>query len=346
MIELVWPWALLLLPLPVLSYWLLPAASSQQAALRVPFFSHLLKITGESASQRAANWAKKLLITLAWIFLVFAIARPQWMGEPVTLPTQGHDIMVSVDISGSMKTKDLQLYGKYMSRLQVLKELLGQFIERRTGDRLGLILFGDHAYLQAPLTADLKTLRALLNEAQIGFAGANTAIGEAIGLAVKRLRTRPVDSRMLVLITDGANTAGEITPEKAAQIAAKEQVRIYTIGIGADRMERQGLLGSIFGGSVNPSADLDEKLLKQIAQLTGGQYFRGKSADDLIGIYDQIDKMEPIEQDQETVRPVMSLYHWPLTITLGITLLMALGQLPWRELWQKYAQQEHSKQQQ
>jgi Ca-activated chloride channel family protein len=220
--------------------------------------------------------------------------------------------MLAVDISGSMGTEDLQLGGQLVNRLTVVKKVVGEFIEARDGDRVGLILFGTNAYLQAPLTFDLPTVDRLLIEAPVGIAGGKTAIGDAIGLAVKRLRQRPDGDRVVILLTDGANNVGEVAPIKAAELAAQDGIRIYTVGVGADEMRLPSLLGVFGSRVVNPSAELDEDTLTDIATTTGGRYFRAQNTAKLIEIYDLIDDLEPIEQDAETFRPIAVLYHWPM----------------------------------
>ncbi len=321
MIEFNWPWALALLPLPLFIYFLVPPAKYKAAALRVPFFEQL-----KTMSETNAHTFKKvhghkpvylMLLALFWVTLIVATCRPLWVGEPIELPTSGRDIMLAIDISGSMETKDLKLDNNYVPRLTVVKSVLSSFIERRRGDRIGLLLFGTQAYLQSPLTFDRNAVNILLNEAQIGFAGKSTAIGNAIGLAVKRLRNRPENSRVLILLTDGANTAGEVTPIDAATMAQKNGVRIHTIGVGATQM----LIPSLFGTrKTNPSADLDEALLQEIAAQTGGQYFRAYNSDELEHIYTILDKIEPIMQEAETLRPTKALYFWPL----GVALILAI----------------------
>lgn len=328
MIELAWPWALALLPLPIIVRYLLSPVNRNDAALRVPFYQQLTDIKGAQqivahASTGAATWIG-LLLCLAWLSLVLAATKPQWIGDPISLPTSGRDLMVAVDISGSMKHKDLTLEGDPATRLAVVKDVLGEFIERRKGDRIGLILFGSQAYLQAPLTFDRNAVATLLDESQIGFAGQQTAIGDAIGLATKRLRSRPESSRLLILLTDGANTAGEIQPLKATEIAQAEKVRIHTIGVGAREMEVKSPFGGLFGKrTVNPSADLDESMLQQIADQSGGRYFRAHDTQELQQIYSTLDQMEPIEQEAETFNPKRSLYIWPLTLFLLLCLLIA-----------------------
>jgi Ca-activated chloride channel family protein len=264
------------------------------------------------------------LAALAWVFLIFALTRPQWLGEPLEQSISGRDLMLAVDLSASMQEQDFILNKEAVDRLTAIKSIATNFIERRTGDRIGLILFGSQAYLQTPLTFDRKTVTTLLNESAIGLAGDNTAIGDAIGLAVKRLRNESSNSRVLILLTDGANTAGEVSPLKAAELAAANHLKIYTIGIGADEM----LVGGFFGyRKVNPSADLDEKMLLKIAESTGGYYYRAKNLDELNNIYMRLDELEPVEKEKHYFRPRKELYSFPLGAALLFT-----GLLCWRKL--------------
>jgi Ca-activated chloride channel family protein len=215
-----------------------------------------------------------------------------------------------------------------VDRLTVLKAVMNPFIDSRVGDRLGLILFGSQAYLQTPLTFDRITVKTLLNESRIGIAGDATAMGDAIGLGLKRLMHRPNEKKVLILVTDGANTAGELSPRKAAELAAQKGLTVYTIGVGADEMNVPGLLGSSFGAyKKNPSKDLDEALLTDIAQLTGGRYFRARSAEDLAGIYQLLDELEPVELETETFRPQQVLYFWPLGFAFILSVSLALFSL-------------------
>jgi Ca-activated chloride channel family protein len=319
-LEFAWPWLFAALPLPLLAAWLLPRAREMQdAALRVPFFASISRVA--SGDRSAPSRGRLLLAALAWVLLVLAAARPQFVGEPVHLPVSGRDLMLAVDISGSMGTEDMQLGNQVTDRLTAVKAVAGNFIDHRKGDRLGLILFGDQAYLQTPLTFDRETVRTLLNEAAIGLAGKSTAIGDAIGLAVKRLRERPAENRVLILMTDGANTSGSVDPLKAADLAAREGVRIYTIGVGADEM----LVRGFFGTQRVPATDLDEATLNAIAKKTGGEYFRARDIEGLQKIYALLDKLEPVSQDEQTFRPVHELYAWPLGGALLLTALLALG---------------------
>ena len=329
MIEWVWPWAFVVLPLPLIVRLLWSPMERTQAALTVP---QLASFKSEESSPGGFGGShvawRVLLLVLAWLALVTATARPQWTGQPVTLPTSGRDLMLAVDISGSMGTEDLQLKGQIVNRLTVVKNVVSQFVVAREGDRVGLILFGTNAYMQAPLTFDLATVNRLLTEAPVGIAGGKTAIGDAIGLAVKRLRQRPDGDRVLILLTDGANNVGEVAPVKAAELATQEDIRIYTIGVGADEMRLPSIFGVFGSRVVNPSAELDEDTLTAIAEATGGRYFRAQNTAKLVEIYEIIDAMEPIEQDAETYRPTAALYHWPLAG--GWLIIMFLLLCDWR----------------
>ena len=326
MLNLLWPWALALAPLPFIYRWWRSPAETHVRALRAPLLASAAE--GQSASGTGSQWLSRLillLLSLCWLATVAALSRPLWIGEPVALPTNGRDILLAVDISGSMERDDMQLNGRQVNRLVAVKSVVGDFVIERQGDRLGLILFGEKAYLQTPLTFDRLTMQSLLEEAQIGFAGTNgTAIGDAIGLAVKRLQDRPEHHRVVILLTDGANNAGELEPLKAADLAQRANVKIYTIGIGAEVQETWGLFGKRV---TNPSADLDEATLTSIAQMTGGQFFRARNPEELKAIYAELNRLEPLEQDAETSRPVATLFYWPLGVALALSLLIAVLRL-------------------
>jgi len=261
-----------------------------------------------------------VLAGIAWLCLITAAARPQWLGERVDIPVSGRDLMMAVDLSGSMAAEDFDINGQTINRLQAVKLVAGEFIKRREGDRIGLILFGQQAYLQTPLTFDTKTVNTMLQESLIGIAGKMTAIGDAIGLALKRLNGKTAEKQVLILLTDGANTAGEVPPLKAAELAAKQNLKIYTIGIGAASRE----VGGFFFKQTIKNNEIDEKTLYEIAEITGGQYFRAKNTQELNKIYSLIDQLEPVEQESQSFRPVKSLFVWPLSVAFIIALCIAL----------------------
>ena len=324
MLNLLWPWALALAPLPFIYRWLRRPADVKIQALRAPLLAKVA--LDDSASIKTSSWQRRLLLivlSLCWLSALLAIARPVWIGAPVSMPTNGRDILLAVDISGSMEQEDMTINGREVNRLIAVKAVVGDFVVRREGDRLGLILFGEKAYLQTPLTFDRKTMQTLLNEAQIGFAGSNgTAIGDAVGLAVKRLQDRPENHRVVILLTDGSNNAGELDPMEAADLARRAKVKIYTVGIGAESQQSWGLFGSQV---TNPSADLDESALQGIADATGGQFFRARDPEELAAIYRELNRLEPLEQTAETIRPVSTLFHWPLALTFFLSLVLVLS---------------------
>ena len=302
MLEFEWPWLFCLLPLPWLLRRLAAPANGGQAALRVPFIDDMAAAEAPGATATPRRFALAAA-ALAWAALLSAAANPRWVGSPIELPITGRDIMLAVDLSGSMRKRDFVLQGRRVDRLTATKAVAGDFIRRRQGDRVGLILFGSQAYLQAPLTFDRRTVVTLLDEAVIGMAGEKTAIGDAIGLGIKRLQSKTGD-RLLILLSDGTNTAGQIGPLKAADLAARDEMKIYTIGIGRA---------------------IDENALTQTAQKTGGRYFYAADTRALEGIYRLIDKLEPVESDQRVYRPVAALFYWPLAVALLLACVLALG---------------------
>ncbi len=320
MFELAWPWLLLFLPLPWLAARLLPRAHGDAAgALCLPHRGVALAASRVTAG--APRWRRRLAL-LSWALLLAAAARPQWLGPPQEIERSGRDLLLAIDTSGSMSIEDMQLGGRAVPRFTAIQAIASDFIERRRGDRVGLILFGSQAYLLVPLTFDLATVARQLDESEIGLAGRETAVGDAVGLAVKRLRERPEEQRVLVLLTDGVNNAGALTPDQAIELAAADHLRIYTIGVGADAMRINGLFGSRL---VNPSADLDEAMLTRMAEATGGRYFRARDSEALADVYRTIDQLEPVASAGESLRPVGEWYWLPLGAALaaaGLALLL------------------------
>ncbi len=308
MISVAWPWIFVVLPLPILVYFLSPKKQLTSAALKVPVLLPGINSKATAAGeQRIPIW----FVAIIWCLLVLAASRPQWLGDVIEIPSKGREMMIAVDLSGSMRIEDMQLNGNQVDRLTMLKQLLGEFIERRQGDRLGLILFGDDAYMQAPMTFDRKTVQQMLDESVIGLVGQKTAIGDAMALAVKRFVNKKESNRVLLLVTDGQNTSGKISPDQALELAVAKDVTIYTIGIGADVMMERSLFGT---RKVNPSRDLDEAMLSKIAKQTKGSYFRAKDGESMSKIYQLLDQLEPVEQDQQQMRPLTALFYYPLAL--------------------------------
>lgn len=322
MLELAWPWLLLGLPLPLLAALVLPRVRAAfTAALRLPHPGFDLPAsTGNALAPPLRRWVG----LLAWCLLVLAAARPQWLGEPEDVPRSGRDLLLAVDTSGSMGIQDMQVGSGAVDRFAVVQAIATDFIERRHGDRVGLILFGSRAYLLTPLTFDLKTVARQLHESAIGLAGRETAIGDALGLAVKRLRDRPENQRVVVLLTDGVNNAGELDPRKAIELAVANHVRVYTVGIGAESVRVDSLFGS---RTYNPSAELDVALLSTMAEQTGGRFFRARDTAELAGIYREIDSLEPVDTNAAALRPVDEIYPVPLAFALLLGALALV--LPW-----------------
>ncbi|TDO99001.1 VWA domain-containing protein [Marinomonas balearica] len=321
MIEFEWPWIFLLLPAPLVLIWIkLRSLSSSRHHSETYWWSqHALPGTA-TPSNHTKSWLKttNILLLISWFSLIVALARPVWIGSPTQITPSGRDLFVALDLSGSMQISDLQYQGRSVNRLAISKHVLSDFMDKRQGDRIGIIVFGTKAFLQAPLSFDISTVKQLIQETQIGFAGDKTAIGDAIGLGIKQLSELPSEKKVLILMTDGANTAGKVSPVQAANFAAEQGVTIHTIGIGADQMEVQGFFGP---KTVNPSEDLDEATLDNIAHLTGGNYYRAKSTSDLEAIYDAINDIEPTPSEDLWQRPKDSLFVW-FAILSG---LLALG---------------------
>lgn len=315
MLELYWPWFLLALPLPWLAAWLLPRAKTvEQGVLHLPHVGVTLE--DSAVGGMMPRWIR-VLGFLAWTLLLLAAARPQWLGEAQDIPRSGRDLLLAVDTSGSMSTADMQIGGSATDRFSVVQMIASDFIQRRQGDRVGLILFGSNAYMLTPLTFDLKTVSTQLRDAVIGLAGRETAIGDALGLAVKRLLDRPEGQRVVILLTDGVNNAGELDPDKAIELAVANKVRVYTIGIGADSLTVNGFFGQ---STVNPSANLNAEMLTRMAENTGGKFFRARDTAELAGIYREISQLEPVADKTETLRPVEELYWLPLLAAMLLSM--------------------------
>ncbi len=316
MLEFIWPWFFIALPLPFLMRFAKPTVPNKTAV----WWPNAGLIAQQTKNNFSKSFIKKpttLLFFISWLLLVTAIARPVWIGAPTKITPSGRDLFIALDLSGSMQVTDMYINDQTEDRLSSAKHVLNSFIKERKGDRIGVIVFGTKAYLQAPLSYDLDTLSQLINENQIGFAGEQTAIGDAIGLGIKQLEEKENDKKVMILMTDGANTAGRVQPFQAAEFAATQHVKIHTIGIGAEEMVVQGFFGPKV---INPSSDLDEDLLKNIASATGGQYFRARSTEELSRIYEFIDELEPTPSESLWQRPKTTLLHW-----LGLASLILTG---------------------
>ncbi|MEO5338145.1 MAG: VWA domain-containing protein [Magnetospirillum sp. WYHS-4] len=319
MIRLVLPWIFLLLPLPwLVRQWAPAARRSPGVALRVPFFGRLRVMAeggGKGLRRRWLNAAH-----LVWLLLLSAAAQPQWVGDSRALPSTGRDLMLAIDISGSMRTMDFEADGRKLDRLAMVKRVGSRFVEGRGGDRLGLILFGAQPYLRAPLSHDHNTVKALLEEAEIALAGEYTALGDAIGLAIKRMRERPAESRVIVALTDGASNAGAVGPRQAARMAAELGIRVYTIGVGREDVAAPNPFGVWSTGGAN---DFNREVLEAVARETGGVYFHALDAQGLREAYARLDELEPALGEAIHDYTATPLYPWPLAVALALSLGIA-----------------------
>ncbi len=312
MIEFVFPWAFLALPLPLFVWLIAPAHKEREDAIRVPFFEILVKLSGEKAGRGSTpnrNNLQRILITSSWCLLIIAIARPEHIGDPIDFSRSSRDIMIAVDISGSMETRDFFLEDQTaISRLDAVKKVLEDFARHRSEDRLGLIVFGDAPYLQAPFTSDHQAWIDLLYDSQIGMAGRRTSIGDAIGLAIRSFKNSKGKNKTMILLTDGNDTSSQVRPVDAARIAAQEEIRIYTVAIGDP-------------ASVAEEA-IDEKTLSEIAERTAAKFYSAKKNTQLEIIHNEIQELEKEEIETAVFYPRKNLFHIPLGLSLLLTLCL------------------------
>jgi Ca-activated chloride channel family protein len=311
-LEFAYPLAFLALPLPLLAWWLLPARREPVSALRVPFFEQIVAAAGADARSGAVvirrNWIQMFIAVAAWALLVAGLAKPEWVGEPIVRTEAARDIMLAIDLSGSMDYRDFPgVDGNNISRFEGVQRVVDRFVAERDSDRIGLIVFGTKAYLQLPFTRDLETARALVQLMEVGMAGPQTAMGDSIGLAIKNFESSEVDDRLLILLTDGNDTASTMTPVNAADIAALNGVEIYTIGIGDTEATGEDRV--------------DFDLLETIARRTGGQFFNAEDEAALDAVYQRIDESAAADVRTQSWRPRVSLVHWPAGIALALGIL-------------------------
>ncbi len=318
MFEFAWPWMFALLPLPILVWWLLPPFRARQASVQVPFFERLASATGQTPQRGAVVLQRRatqvIVAIVIWILIVAALARPQWVSDPLTHEVSARDLILAVDISGSMDQTDFRTAdGQMLARLEGVKRVIRDFIARRHGDRIALILFGTKAYVQVPFTQDLATAQQLLDQTQVGMAGQQTALGDTIGLAIKTFEKSTAKQKLLILLTDGNDTASRVPPEHAADIARQNGVVVYTIGVG------------------DPAASgenrVDFAALQMVASTTGGRFFRAEDGAQLQAIYADIDRLAPAKLQTLSWRPKLPLFQWPLGAAVLLSLLLWLALL-------------------
>lgn len=306
-------WVLSLFPLPFLVYWLLPPLHTKSNVIMVPFIKRAAQASGEKLRKRAWVSQKNLLqwvfLLLAWTSLLFALAKPQIVGQAEMKAKTVRSFVIAADISFSMANKDWVVDGERSTRWDAVKSLMSDFIEKRKGDRLGLVFFGTNAYLQTPFTTDLETVNWFLEETEVGMAGQMTSIGKAIGFGIRLFEQDSLDQKVMLLLTDGKDGGKGVSPTDAAYMAKKDSIKIYTLGIGDPNA---------------PGSDLDENALKNISEITGGKYFRAIDANELEKIYAELELLEPMEFEEEEYKPTTSLFHIPLIVALAISLLLLI----------------------
>ena len=313
MLQFAYPWLFLLLLLPVLLRPLLPAYREERPALWVPFLGRVQRLLGREGETGAARARRRriqwLLLSLLWLALVTALARPQWLGEPVVDEQPMRDLLVALDLSGSMDTEDFTTdAGETTDRLTAAKQVLDEFLAGRDGDRVGLVLFGTSAFVQVPFTGDLDVVRELLDEAQVRMLGPRTVIGDAIGLSIRLFERSEVDEKVLIVLTDGNDTGSLVPPVRAAEIAADNGVVIHTIAMGDPQAAGEQAL--------------DEASLQAVAERTGGRFFRAQDRAQLEQVYDVLADLNPRQVESRSYRPRHDLFHWPLGGAVVLSLLL------------------------
>jgi Ca-activated chloride channel family protein len=312
MLQFAYPWMLLLLPVPLLIHWLAPAHHEPRLAVYVPFMRRLARLAGARTAAGTVITRRRRLqlaqIVLAWIAVVIATARPVWLGEPITRELPMRDLLVALDLSGSMETQDFTgSSGEAAQRLTAAKEVLDRFLSRRDGDRVGLVFFGSAAFVQAPFTDDLDVVRELLDEAQVRMLGPRTVLGDAIGMAIPLFERSEVDERVLIALTDGNDTGSLVPPVRAAEIARDQGVRIFTIAMGDPQAAGEQAL--------------DEATLQAVAETTGGGYYHADDRAELETVYAELDRLTPRQVESQSYRPEHELFHWPLGFAIMVSLL-------------------------
>ena len=302
-------WIFWLLPLPVLVYLFMPPLRIKSAALLIPSLKKAQEITGQEARTSALvkrrNVFAWIALMLIWFLLLAALSSPQLVGEPEMKVKTSRNFLIVADISFSMANKDWQIDGEQVTRWQAVKQIMHEFIAKREGDRMGLIFFASNAYIQAPFTPDLVTVDRMLEEADVGMAGQITNIGKAVVKGIEMFEQDTIKTKVMLVVTDGVDSGTDILPLDAADLAKKDSIYVYTIGIGDPSL---------------PGADLDEKTLEEISAMTGARYFRAIDAEKLAEIYEELDRLEPIEYEEETYKPRTLLYFYPLGIAIVLGL--------------------------
>lgn len=307
-----YPWVLVLLLLPPIVRYVLPVYRKSRVAVRVPFFRRMAELfeiePTEGGVVRDRRWGDFLFNALLWALIVCALARPQYLEDPITRVLPTRDILLIVDLSGSMETADFtNADGKTIDRLTAVKEVLDDFLTQRQGDRVGLVVFGNAPFVQVPFTQDLEACRLLLNETEPRMAGPRTAFGDAIGLGITLFEKSSVTDRVIIALTDGNDTGSKVPPIEAAKIARDKGIVIHVVGVGDPEAAGEELL--------------DEEVLETVASETGGNYYFAENRQKLEGIYTELDKIDTREVETQSYRPRIDLFYWPLAFFLVMSLL-------------------------
>ena len=311
--EIAYLWVLWLLPLPILVYFIVPPFRLQSASLLFPSFSKAEEYTGEKARVSALIRKRNALlwtaISLIWTLLIASLSSPQLVGKPELKVKTSRNFLIVADISFSMAQKDWEIDGEKVTRWEAVKSVIHDFIDERNGDRMGLIFFGSSAYIQAPFTPELKVVEQMLDEADVGMAGQMTNIGKAIVKGIQMFEKDTIESKVMLVLTDGVDSGTDILPLDAADLALKDSIQVYTVGIGDPTI---------------PGADLDEKTLEEISAMTNAQYFRAIDTERMAEIYEELNRLEPIEYEEEEYIPRTLLYYYPFGAAIGLSLLLML----------------------
>ena len=306
MLTFLYPWLAISIVAPLLVRLWLPPRVIRSVAVRVPFLSRIKNAGGET--NQIQQKSSLILPLIIWLFVVAALMRPQWLEEPIERVIPTRDLLLIVDLSGSMDHEDFNnQQGENVNRLTAVKEVLGEFLTRRTGDRVGLVVFGNAPFLQVPLTTDLELSRQLLNETAVGMAGPRTAFGDAIGLGIKILEEGSSPEKTIIALTDGNDTSSSVPPEQAARVARDRGITIHTVAIGDPTTVGE--------------APLDEGLLKEVAETSTGKYFLALDSEQLNGIYEELNQIETTETKTVSHRPRRALYFWPLGCAFLLSIL-------------------------
>ncbi|WP_152287702.1 VWA domain-containing protein [Flavicella marina] len=311
--EIIHKWVLILTPLPLLLYFIVPALKIKSASLLIPNMVKSSEYTKQKPSRNSLipkkHFFEIIMLSFVWVLLLLSLSSPQLVGKAELKPKNSRNFLIVADLSFSMAQKDWKIENKPVTRWEAVTSVMNEFIEKREGDRMGLVLFGSNAYVQAPFTPDLITVKTMLDEAAVGLAGQTTSIGKAIMKGIDLFDKDTIKTKVMLLLTDGVDAGIGVLPLDAADIAKRDSILIYTIGIGDPN---------------SGNSDLDEKTLEEIAEITGGQYFRAINTDRLNSIYEELDKLEPIEYEEESYRPRTLLYPYPLGLAIVLFLCYAL----------------------